>query len=160
MPADGFDAAAKNRDLGTSRWQLLKGQWEEHTSVARMSEEAWRSQCPAIRPLSGDKRKWLRHRQADVIDPNRTFLAATDVDSSCAARPNFHDDRQRPRHLHSMTRSARFSISAGTVTPSSRAVLRLITSWCFEKTSIAVSAGFAPLRILSTYTGTRGYVDV
>src|SRR5437899_12322628 len=72
MPADGFDAAAKNRDLGTSRWQLLKGQWAEHTSVARMSEEAWRSQCPAIRPLSGDKRKWLRHRQADVIDPNRT----------------------------------------------------------------------------------------
>jgi hypothetical protein len=62
--------------------------------------------------------------------------------------------------LHSMTRSARFSISAGTVTPNSRAVLRLITSWCFEKTSIAVSAGFAPLRILSTYTGTRGYVDV
>src|SRR5690242_19063021 len=69
-------------------------------------------------------------------------------------------DRQLRRHLHSMTRSARFSISAGTVTPSSRAVWRLITSWCFEKTSIAVSAGFAPLRILSTYTGTRGYVDV
>src|SRR5260370_33258810 len=59
----------KNRDLGTSRWQLPKGQWAEHTSVARMSEEAWRSQCPAIRPLSGDKRKWLRHGQADVIDP-------------------------------------------------------------------------------------------
>lgn len=24
MPADSFDAAAKNRDLGTSRWQLSK----------------------------------------------------------------------------------------------------------------------------------------
>src|SRR6266702_6609807 len=111
-------------------------------------------------PLLGADRKLKAGRQNDAFDPNRAFLAATNVDSSCAARPNFHNDRQRPRHRHSMTRSARFSISAGTVTPSSRAVLRLITSWCFEKTSIAVSAGFAPLRILSTYTGTRGYVDV
>jgi hypothetical protein len=31
MPADGFDAAAKNRDLGTSRWQLPKGnEWNIH----------------------------------------------------------------------------------------------------------------------------------
>src|ERR1700676_1451912 len=120
---------------------------------------------PAVRNDRGDRgnvgiiRSPIR---ASILPDShyRTSLAATNVDSSCAAQPNFHDDRQRSRHLHSMTRSARFSISAGTVTPSSRAVLRLITSWCFEKTSIAVSAGFAPLRILSTYTGTRGYVDV
>jgi hypothetical protein len=51
---------------------------------------------------------------------------------------------------HSMMRSARFSSSAGMVKPSVSAVLRLITSWCFANTSIAVSAGLAPLMILST----------
>jgi hypothetical protein len=70
--------------------------------------------------------------------------------------------RERPRHcraaeqrdelasLHSMTSSARARSVGGTSRPSDLAVLRLITSSNVVGSSMGRSAGFAPLRILST----------
>ena len=53
-----------------------------------------------------------------------------------------------PSHL--MTRSANISMSGGMVTPISLAVFRLITSLNCVGSSTGSSAGFAPLKILST----------
>src|SRR5262245_44647915 len=54
--------------------------------------------------------------------------------------------------LHSITSSARASSVAGTVMPSALAVFILMTSWKRVGCSTGKSAGWAPLRILSTYT--------
>src|SRR4029450_4052369 len=51
---------------------------------------------------------------------------------------------------HSMTWSARSRSGCGIVSPSALAVLRLITSSNLVGCSIGRSAGFAPLKILST----------
>src|SRR6516165_3083309 len=70
-------------------------------------------------------------------------------------------ERRRDRHradqqehefaaLHSMTSSARSRSVWGIVTPSSFAVFRLTTSSYRVGCSTGKSAGFAPLRILST----------
>src|SRR5262245_35385656 len=84
-----------------------------------------------------------------------------------------HDDRDRPPRiglgagrewprrrtpeqgdelapLHSITSSARASSVAGTVMPSALAVFILMTSWKRVRCSTGKSAGWAPLRILST----------
>ena len=53
-------------------------------------------------------------------------------------------------HVHSITSSARASTEAGRSRPSAFAVLRLMTSSYLEACSTGRSAGFAPLRILST----------
>jgi len=53
-------------------------------------------------------------------------------------------------HAYSMIRSARPSTDCGIVSPSALAVFILITSSNFVGCSIGRSAGFAPLRILST----------
>ena len=62
--------------------------------------------------------------------------------------PMFGDDR-RP-HPHSMTSSARASISGGIVSPRALAVFRLMSNKNFVGCSIGRSAGLAPFRILST----------
>jgi len=56
---------------------------------------------------------------------------------------------------HLMTRSARTSTFCGIVNPICFAVLRLITISYFVGCSTGRSAGFAPLRILSTYLAAR-----
>src|SRR6202043_1850080 len=53
---------------------------------------------------------------------------------------------------HSITSSARARSVAGTVMPSALAVFILMTSWKRVGCSTGKSAGWAPLRILSTYT--------
>ena len=53
---------------------------------------------------------------------------------------------------YSITSSARASSVAGTVMPSALAVFILMTSWKRVGCSTGKSAGWAPLRILSTYT--------
>ena len=58
----------------------------------------------------------------------------------------------RPPPDHSITSSARARSAAGTVMPSALAVFILMTSWKRVGCSIGKSAGWAPLRILSTYT--------
>ena len=56
---------------------------------------------------------------------------------------------------HRITSSARCSSDGGSVSPSALAVLRLMTSSNFVGCSTGRSAGFAPLRIRSTYTAAR-----
>jgi hypothetical protein len=60
---------------------------------------------------------------------------------------------------YSITWSARASSVAGTSMPSVLAVLRLITSSYLVGCSTGISAGLAPLRILSTYTAARRYIS-
>ena len=74
--------------------------------------------------------------------------------------------RQRPRRRaaeqrdelappHSITSSARASSVGGTSRPSALAVLRLISMSNLVGCSTGRSAGFAPLKILSTYSAAR-----
>src|SRR5262249_44630311 len=56
---------------------------------------------------------------------------------------------------HSITSSARASSVAGTSRPSALAVLRLISISNLVGCSTGRSAGFAPLKILSTYSAAR-----
>src|SRR4030095_12285581 len=60
-----------------------------------------------------------------------------------------------PSHLISL--SARYNTFGGTVRLICLAVFRLILSSNFVGASTGKSAGFAPLRILSTYTAARRY---
>src|SRR5882757_6306196 len=57
--------------------------------------------------------------------------------------------------LHSITSSARCSSDVGTSTPSAVAVFKLITNSNLVGCSTGRSAGFAPLKILSTKTADR-----
>jgi len=57
--------------------------------------------------------------------------------------------------LYSITRSARSRVADETVTPSALAVFMLITKSNIVGRSTGMSAGLAPLRILSTKTGAR-----
>src|SRR6266851_5224425 len=62
------------------------------------------------------------------------------------------EQRDELASLHSITSSASASSVAGTVMPSALAVFILMTSWKRVGCSTGKSAGWAPLRILSTYT--------
>src|SRR5262249_22945153 len=66
-------------------------------------------------------------------------------------------DERAPFHLrtHSITSSARSRNDSGIVRPSALAVVRLMTNSHFVGCSTGRSAGFAPLRILSTYSAAR-----
>src|SRR6476620_12512609 len=74
------------------------------------------------------------------------------------ARPNTSVQGQLPTHAlqqtkwvrrsYSIASSARLSSSGGTVSPSSFAVLRLITSSSLVGSSTGRSSGFAPFKIL------------
>ena len=72
-------------------------------------------------------------------------------------RPSHSTANQREElpPLHSITSSVRPSNIAGTSSPIALAALRLITNSNLVGCSTANSAGFAPLRILSTYTARR-----
>src|SRR5262245_57944159 len=63
-----------------------------------------------------------------------------------------HDRGHRAAPPYSITSSARARSVAGTVMPSALAVFILMTSWKRVGCSTGKSAGWAPLRILSTYT--------
>src|SRR4029450_8449023 len=62
------------------------------------------------------------------------------------------EQRDEVAPVHSITSSARARSVAGTVMPSALAVFILMTSWKRVGCSTGKSAGWAPLRILSTYT--------
>src|SRR5262249_39576547 len=89
---------------------------------------------------------------------------------SVRSTPDSRHDHRRPEHLrsvpqaalswrskvrvrrpYSITSSARARSVGGIVRPSTLAVLELMTSWNLLGCSTANSAGFAPLRIRSTY---------
>src|SRR4029079_1237592 len=61
------------------------------------------------------------------------------------------------KRSYSITSSARASSDGGTANPRAFAVLRLTISSNFVGCSTGRSAGFAPLRILSTYVAARLY---
>jgi hypothetical protein len=72
-----------------------------------------------------------------------------------------HDETHAPQQnlIYSITSSARARSAGGMVSPSALAVLRLITSSNLVGCSTGRSAGFAPLRILSTYSAARRKVS-
>ena len=57
---------------------------------------------------------------------------------------------QSPHPLQRMIRSARYNISGAMVSPRALATFRLMTNSILLFTSTGISAGSAPLRILST----------
>src|SRR6516162_7921324 len=65
------------------------------------------------------------------------------------------EQRDELAPLHSITSSASASSLSGTLTPSAFAVLRLMTSSNLVGCSTGMSAGFVPLRILSTSSAAR-----
>src|SRR4051812_14141670 len=70
------------------------------------------------------------------------------------------NQRDKVPPLHSITSSARASSVAGTSMPSALAVVRLITSSNLVGCSTGRSPGFAPRRILSTYSAARRNMSV
>src|SRR5262249_21135245 len=101
------------------------------------------------------ERRQVRPRFRIILDERVEH--ADPADTVCLLRPR----RQRPRHraadqrddlaaLHSIPSSARASTLGGISRPSALAVLRLITSSNLVGCSTGSSAGFAPLKILST----------
>src|SRR5262249_8020586 len=60
---------------------------------------------------------------------------------------------------HSITSSARWRSDCGTVRPSTFAVFRLIAKLNFVGSSTGMSAGFAPLKILSTTPAARNHIS-
>src|SRR5262249_46041153 len=103
----------------------------------------------------------LRHRRPDETDDGN---ACRTVDTAGGAwRDVLRARRERPRSsraakqrdelataAHSITSSASASSVGGTVRPSARAVLRLITNSNLVGCWTGRSAGLAPLRITST----------
>src|ERR1035437_80945 len=79
--------------------------------------------------------------------PNSDQILRRSEMTLCAISRLMHRSKQ---HLYSMTSSAVVSSDGGTVRPSNLAVFRLITSSNFVGCSIGRSAGFSPLKILST----------
>jgi hypothetical protein len=69
--------------------------------------------------------------------------------------PSTAEERKQFPPSHSITSSARPSSASGTVMLSALAVLRFTISLNTAGRSIGNSLGFAPFRILSTYTAAR-----
>src|SRR5437899_5513506 len=67
---------------------------------------------------------------------------------------------RRHHSIHSITSSAVASNDAGTVSPSSLAVLRLRTNSNCVGCITGISAGFAPLRIWPTYSPAWRYIQL
>src|SRR5262249_8321938 len=77
----------------------------------------------------------------------------------CGEETTGHGTEECSTLHYSITWSARASSDGGIVRPRALAVLRLITSSNLVGCSTGRSAGFAPLRILSTNTATRRSVS-
>ena len=90
------------------------------------------------------KDRWPTNRTG-ATDPEPLFKL---FESSLSA--GAHDRHQVTVWHYWMTSSARARSEFGMVTPSAFAVLRLTTRSCFVACSTRTSAGFAPLRTLST----------
>src|SRR5262249_23509057 len=75
-----------------------------------------------------------------------------------AAQGQFQTRAPHQRKAYSMTSSARARSEGGTVRPSALAVFRLINNSNFVGCSTGRSPGFAPLKILSTYSAARNSV--
>src|SRR5262245_43739980 len=143
-----------------------------------------RTNSAAISPKrSGPLRPTILDRQGATLDPAEFAQSLNKGGCPCTpgrrrARSKEPNDRhlrwllrprrERPRRRraaeqrdelaapnHSITSSARASSVAGTSRPRALVVLRLITRKNLVGCSIGKSAGFAPLKILSTYRAAR-----
>ena len=96
------------------------------------------------------------HREKEVVS-HQPFTAASARKMQTFSKLSSVSVRNpRSRVLtHLMIRSAHVSILSGIFTPISLAVLRLMTNSNFFGSSTGSSAGFAPLRILSTTYAAR-----
>src|SRR5207253_5819178 len=85
-------------------------------------------------------------KSRSVYPDEQTFGAWCGMSQRC------HEETHAPQQTtaHSITSSARASSVGGMMTPSAFAVFRLITSSNLVGCSTGRSAGFAPLKILST----------
>jgi hypothetical protein len=92
-----------------------------------------------------------RAEKPDAVHPSRLLRLGA---SGAARRPREPSSHVR-RSIYWMSSSARARTAGGIVSPSILAVLRLITSSNLLGCSMGRSAGFAPLRILSTYVAAR-----
>jgi hypothetical protein len=86
-----------------------------------------------------------------LFPPKRTFMRRPSL-PLCANNGLMHRSKL---HSYSITSSARVSSVGGTMMSSAFAVFRLITSSYLVGCSTGRSAGFAPLKILSTKTADR-----
>jgi hypothetical protein len=77
------------------------------------------------------------------------------MSASLRKRPKCCVAAKMKQHRYSITSSARASSVGGTSRPSALAVLRLISISNLVGCSTGRSAGFAPLKILSTYSAAR-----
>src|SRR5262249_38499999 len=101
-------------------------------------------------PLALDRRR-ARPQEPDHRKFGGLLRARRDRPRGCRAAEQ--GDELAP--FHSITSSARASSVGGTVRPSACAVIRLMTSSNFVACSTGRSPGFAPRKILSTYSAAR-----
>src|SRR6266446_5212460 len=99
----------------------------------------------------------------NTIDPEQTaglLGSRRSTDQVDGSSGEGRERSEQPGTIHHwITSSARCSSGCGIVRPSTLAVLRLITSSNFVGCSMGRSAGFAPLKILSTYTAACRYIS-
>src|SRR5262249_37553680 len=88
----------------------------------------------------------------------RLLVGEVDADAAARRERSHHDRDDRddvlvkeaPARVQSMSSSARSSTAWGIVMPSAFAVLRLMVNLNCRGSSIAISAGFSPLRMRTT----------
>src|SRR5205807_5985174 len=106
----------------------------------------------------GDHPPAVEHRSVFHVPNYTRLLVPLNILRSCVAGGRERESIRAMRY--SITWSARSSSDCGIVKPNTLAVLRLMTSSNFVGCSTGRSAGFAPLRILSTYIAERRYISV
>lgn len=135
------------------------GKLIRRSNVRPRSEYGVRGTTAQLEVLSTQHR--VRHTADITRTPSDTLIGSSQIDPGKSVDPHqgthstapFGDG---PRHeqpgtlCYSITSSARCSSDCGIVSPSALAVLRLITSSNCVGCSTGISAGLAPLRILST----------
>ena len=94
--------------------------------------------------------------KADILTPKSGHVRCNLGCPLCANSKLLHRSKQ---HLYSITSVARTTIESGSVNPIAFAVFRLRTRSNFVACSTGRSAGFAPLKILSTKYAARRYIE-
>src|SRR5262245_9405076 len=117
---------------------------------------------PILRPrwLGATPQDFLTASLREQAEPpfTRSRLLRTHRERPCC-RAAEQRDELTAFHLHSITSSARTSSVGGTSRPSAFAVFMLITTTNLVACSTGMSAGLAPLRILSTKMPARRYIS-
>jgi hypothetical protein len=105
--------------------------------------------CQTAEFQTGRCRRWVR------LCPGAMSELPPQADLRTSSLAGLKSANRRHSAIHSITSSARASIVGGTVRPNAFAVVRLMTRSNLVGCSTGRSAGFAPRRILSTYSAAR-----